>query len=124
MKAVALSSLLLAGCVNFPNTHMPQGERKPFDGPKPQDLPNAIDVNKTSNKAYAQLNAPAGAATKLRVTCDGPAKVKAFVNARTVGESACPLELSIPAGTVQPDTATVVELETESSVLFRRISIE
>lgn len=124
MRWIVLACCMLSGCVNYHNTHMPERERKPLDGRGPRDFPAAVDVNKTSTKAYAQLNAPAGVALKLRVACEGAAKVKARINARLAGESPCPLDIGIPTGIVQPDTPTIVELEADAPIAYRRIAIE
>jgi hypothetical protein len=112
--------LLLAGCVNHPNTWMPQGERKPFLGPEPKDHTAAVDLNKQTAKETVRLYRDN--AQRVKVTCDGTVRV--FVNARAVGAGACPISAAIPAGTLVPKTVPVIEIEADAPVLLKRVELE
>lgn len=112
--------LLLAGCVNHPNTWMPQGERKPFLGPEPKDHAAAVDLNKQTAKQTVRLYRDN--AQRVKVSCDGTVRV--FVNARAVGAGACPIDATIPAGTLVPKTVPVIEIEADAPVLLKRVELE
>ncbi|MDX2181321.1 MAG: hypothetical protein SFV18_17130 [Bryobacteraceae bacterium] len=117
--AILLACAALAGCVNHPNTWMPEGERKPFDGPDPKDVPVAVEWNKTAEKHQIRLHSPS--ATKIVVDCAGDVRV--YVNARRVHDGACPVSAAIPAGTFVPDTAALIEIESDSPVLVKRAAL-
>ena len=120
LHCVLLAALLLAGCVNHPNTWMPQGERKPFLGPEPKDHPAARDLNKQTAKETVRLYRDN--ARQVTVTCDG--SVRVFVNARAVGAGACPINATLPAGTLLPGTVPVIEIEADAPVLLQRVALE
>jgi|GEM_PF-6274523 len=121
MKTLVLwACAALGGCVNHPNTWMPEGERKPFDGPDPKDVPASVEWNRKSERHQIRLNSPN--ATRLTVACEGTVRV--YVNARRVHDGACPVSAAIPAGTFVPDTAALVEIEADSPVLVQRAALE
>ncbi len=116
-----LFALLLTGCHNYGNSYMPQGERNPHIGPDPNRFPQSVDVNREITRHSLQLNVAPGAALRLRVACSG-GSIRAFVNARAVGEG-CPLDAAIPDGTLVAGTATLVELEADVPVRVGRVAI-
>lgn len=117
--AILLAYASLAGCVNHPNTWMPEGERKPFDGPDPKDVPASVEWSKTADRHQIRLHSPS--ATKIVVDCEGGVRV--YVNARRVHDGSCPVSAAIPAGTFVPDTAALIEIEADSPVLVKRAAL-
>lgn len=124
MRLALVATLALTGCVNYHAAYMPQGERKPFNGPDPKDLPAFQAIGQRSTKLSVRLRAPDASAVKVKVDCEGSIPVKVFVNARALGESACPIALPISVGTIQSDTATLVELESAEPVLIHRVTLD
>ncbi len=129
---IAAAALLLAGCGNYGNVYMPQGERKPFLGPDPKEFQAALErPQPVAGHTLIRLNiaSASGLSLKASWTAREAGSIVWRVNARKIatiscGPGDCRADERIPDGTILPGVATLVEIETSSSIVLERLTID
>jgi len=141
-----LALLILTSCVDFPNQYAPRRARRPDNGPDPRGLKPYIDMKDPASLSHfawgISLAAFDGEKRKaepkaaLRFRVDNTANLKLSVdyvspqpqttrfklNGRLIGETTDPghFESPVEASDFVPNTATLLEIETEAGLkLFR-----